>query len=241
MIDVESKLPLYFQLKESIKKMIVMGELKEGDLVPSERELSTQYNLSSTTVRRALNDLVYENLLDRKPGKGSFVRMRRVKRDLRKVLSFTKNMEEMGLVPSAVVLGKKMVPAKTFVQESLGITKGEPVLRLDRLRLANNIPMMLETRYIRVDLCPGIIDRDLATSLWKLFEDAYNQKPYRHSQTLRILNISGRFARLLGVENNFPVYFIKGITYLQNGLAIECDESLYRGDKYEITFEARVE
>jgi GntR family transcriptional regulator len=241
MIDVESKLPLYFQLKESIKKMIVTGELKEGDLVPSERELSTEYNLSSTTVRRALNELVYENLLDRKPGKGSFVRMRRVQRDLRKVLSFTKNMEEMGLVPSAVVLGKRMVPAKTFVQESLGLTKGEPVLRLDRLRLANNIPMMLETRYIRVDLCPGIIDRDLSTSLWKLFEDAYNQKPYRHSQTLRILNISGRFAHLLRVENNFPVYFIKGVTYLQNGLAIECDESLYRGDKYEITFEARVE
>lgn len=241
MIDVESKLPLYFQLKESIKKMIVTGELKEGDLVPSERELSTQYNLSSTTVRRALNDLVYENLLDRKPGKGSFVRMRRVQRDLRKVLSFTKNMEEMGLVPSAVVLGKKMVPAKTFVQESLKITKGEPVLRLDRLRLANNIPMMLETRYIRVDLCPGIIDQDLSTSLWKLFEDAYGQKPHRHSQTLRIVNISGRFAHLLGVENNFPVYFIKGVTYLQNGLAIECDESLYRGDKYEITFEARVE
>ncbi len=115
------------------------------------------------------------------------------------------------------------------------------MLRLDRLRLANNIPMMLEVRYIRADLCPGIIERDLATSLWKLFEEAYHQKPFRHSQTLSILHISGRFARLLGVENNSPVYFIKGVTYLQNGLAIECDESLYRGDKYEITFEARVE
>jgi GntR family transcriptional regulator len=241
MIDLESKLPLYFQLKESIKKMITTGELKEGDLVPSERELSAQYKLSSTTVRRALNDLVHENLLDRKPGKGTFVRMRRVQRDLRKVLSFTKNMEEMGLVASGVVLGKKIVRAKTFVQESLGLPKGEQVVRLDRLRLANNIPMMLETRYIRMDLCPGIMDRDLSKSLWKLFEDAYSQKPCRHSQTLRIVNISGRFAQLLGVENDFPVYFIEGVTYVQSGQAIECDESLYRGDKYEITFEARVE
>ena len=241
MIDLESKLPLYFQLKESIKKRIFSEELKEGDLVPSERELGAKYNLSSTTIRRALNDLVHENLLERKAGKGTFVRIRRVQRDLRKVLSFTKNMEEMGLVPSAVVLEKKMVPAKTFVQESLGVASGELVLRLDRLRLANNVPMMLETRYIRVDLCPGIMDRDLSTSLWRLFEDAYSQKPYRHSQTLRIVNISGKFAHLLKLENNSPVYFIKGVTYLKNGKAIECDESLYRGDKYEISFEAVTE
>jgi GntR family transcriptional regulator len=235
---MESKLPLYYQLKEEIKGKILSGVLKEGDMVASERELSEKYSLSSTTVRRALNDLVHENFLERKAGKGSFVRLRRVQKDLRKVLSFTNNMREMGLVPSARVLGKKMVPAKAFVQESLGLSKGAFVFRLDRLRLANEIPIMLETRYIRDDLCPGIMERDLSTSLWRIFEEVYGHKPYRHSQTLRLVTISGKFAQLLEMEDNSPVYLIKGITYLRDGQAIECEESLYRGDKYEITFEA---
>lgn len=130
-LDLGSKLPLYYQLKEEIKVKILSGILKEGDMISSERELSEKYNLSSTTVRRALNDLVHENLLERKAGKGSFVRLRRVQRDLRKVLSFTNNMREMGLVPSSRVLGKKMVPAKAFVKESLGLPKGTSVFRLE--------------------------------------------------------------------------------------------------------------
>ena len=99
-IDFESKVPLYHQLKEQIKQNILSGQYKNGDLIPSEREFSDSYDLSSTTIRRALNDLVQENLLERKAGKGTFVRRRKVKRDLRKVLGFTKNMTEMGLTPT---------------------------------------------------------------------------------------------------------------------------------------------
>ena len=68
-------------------------------MIPSEREFSDSYKLSSTTLRRALNDLVQENFLERKVGKGPFVRRKKVKRDLRKVLGFSKNMTEMGLTP----------------------------------------------------------------------------------------------------------------------------------------------
>ena len=81
-IDFESKIPLYYQLKEQIKQNILDGEYIEGDLIPSEREFSDSYELSSTTIRRALNDLVQENFLERKAGKGTFVRRRKVRRDL---------------------------------------------------------------------------------------------------------------------------------------------------------------
>lgn len=237
-INYQSKLPLYYQLREELKKSILEGKLKEGDLIASERELSETYNLSSTTVRRALNDLVQENMLERKAGKGTFVRFKSVKRDLRKVLSFTNNMKEMGLVPSSVVLEKKIVLADELVRESLNVKEGTKVFRLERLRLANEIPMMLETRYIRMDFCPGIMEQDLSGSLWKVFENKYGHKPYRHSQTVGIAKVSRKSASLLGIKNGSVVYSIKGITFLKNGQAIECDESLYRSDKYELTFEA---
>lgn len=240
-INFQSKVPLYFQLKEQIKQKILNGEYGEGDLIPSEREFNISYELSSTTIRRALNDLVQENFLERKAGRGTFVRRRRVKRDLRKVLGFTKNMTEMGLTPSTKVLSKKIVAANAFARQRLGLDKGEKVVRLERLRLADDVPMMLETRYIRTDLCPGIEKEELSSSLWRVFEDKYGLKPNRHSQGMMIATVSGHSAALLTLNDNSLTFMIKGITYVQNNEPIECEESLYRSDQYELTFEAIVD
>ena len=240
-IDFKSKVPLYFQLKEQIKQNIINGEYRDGDLIPSEREFSDSYRLSSTTIRRALNDLVQENFLERKAGKGTFVRRKKVKRDLRKVLGFTKNMTEMGLTPTTNVLSKKVIAANAFARKRLKLVKGDKIVRLERLRLADGIPMMLETRYIRTDLCPGIEQEELSSSLWRVFEEKYGLKPNRHSQGMTITTVSGHAASLLTLNDNSIIFLIKGITYVGDHEPIECEESLYRSDKYELTFEAIVE
>lgn len=237
-IDFESKVPLYYQLKEQIKQNILNGTYKEGDLIPSEREFNDQYDLSSTTIRRALNDLVQENFLERKAGKGTFVHTQKVKRDLHKVIGFTNNMQEMGLKPSTHVLSKKIAPANAYARSRLGLEKGSEIVRLKRLRLANDIPMMLETRYIRTDLCPGIEMEELDSSLWKVFEQKYGLKPNRHSQNMNIAVVTGHSANMLTLEEGTHVFLIKGVTYVRDNLPIECEESFYRTDKYELAFEA---
>ena len=237
-IDFESKVPLYYQLKEQIKQSILNGTYKEGDLIPSEREFNDQYDLSSTTIRRALNDLVQENFLERKAGKGTFVHTQKVKRDLHKVIGFTNNMQEMGLKPSTHVLSKKIAPANAYARSRLGLEKGSEIVRLKRLRLANDIPMMLETRYIRTDLCPGIDMEELDSSLWKIFEHKYSLKPIRHSQNMNIAVVTGQSANMLTLEEGTHVFLIKGVTYVRDNLPIECEESFYRTDKYELAFEA---
>ena len=125
--------------------------------------------------------------------------------------------------------------------ERMGLKKGDKIVKLERLRLANDVPMMLEIRYIRADLCPGIQKEELSSSLWKVFETEYGCKPFRHSQNLRIAKIAGDSASLLELENGALVFLIKGTTYLENGQAIECEESLYRSDKYDLAFEAIID
>jgi GntR family transcriptional regulator len=240
-IDFKSKVPLYFQLKEQIKQNILKGEYKEGDLIPSEREFSKHYELSSTTIRRALNDLVQEDYLKRKAGKGTFVRRRKVRRDLRKVLGFTKNMTEMGLTPSTKVLSKKLVAPNVYARKRLQLEKEAKVVRLERLRLADDVPMMLETRYIRTDLCPDIEKEELSSSLWQVFEKRYGLKPKRHTQGMTIATASGHAASLLTLNDNSLVFLIKGVTYVEKQEPIECEESLYRSDRYELTFDAIVD
>jgi GntR family transcriptional regulator len=237
-IDFDSKLPLYHQLKEQIKQNILNGTFKEGDLIPSERELNNQYELSSTTIRRALNDLVQENFLERKAGKGTFVHTRKVKRNLHKVIGFTNNMQEMGLTPSTHVLSKKIVTANAYARSRLGLEKGSEIVRLKRLRLANDVPIMLETRYIRTDLCPRIQMEELNSSLWEVFEQKYGLKPNRHSQNMNIAVVTGHSANMLTLDEGTHVFLIKGVTYVRDNLPIECEQSFYRTDKYELAFEA---
>ena len=240
MIDPSSKVPLYLQLTEGIRRRILREEYKEGDLLPTERELGERYGLSSTTIRRALGDLVHEGLLERKAGKGTFVRTPKVKRDLMKVLGFTQNMKEMGLVPTTRVMKKVVVSANDVVQESLGLGPRAKVLRLERVRFGNDLAMMLETRYLRLDLFPGIMERDLTGSLWRVFENAYGLKPCRHAQALRIAYADEKTAALLGIAVGASVFLVRGVTYLRDGTPIECEESVYRSDKYEFSFEATV-
>lgn len=240
-IDYNSKVPLYFQLKEQIRKRIIDGLYKEGDLIPSEREFSDQYELSSTTIRRALNDLVQENFLERKAGKGTFVKHQKVKRDLHKVVGFTNNMLEMGLTPSTRVLAQRITNANAYARTRLGLLQGDRIVRLERLRLANDIPIMLETRYIRTDLCPGIEKESLDSSLWKVFEKNYGLKPNRHAQNMNITQASNHAADLLTLKKGAHVFLIKGVTYVKDNVPIECEESLYRTDKYELAFEAIID
>jgi len=237
-IDPQLRVPLYYQLKEELRKDILRGVFKEGDLIPSEREFAEKYHLSSTTIRRALNDLVHEDFLERKAGKGTFVRKQMVRRDLKKVLGFTANMMEMGLTPSTKVLDMEVVSANSFAREKMGLKRGAKVALIKRLRLANEIPMMLETRYIQEGICPGILRYDLSSSLWEVFEKRYGYKPHRHSQHLGVSYISGEAAKLLGLENGSVVFLIRGVTYIKDGRAIECEESLYRSDKYDLAFDA---
>jgi GntR family transcriptional regulator len=150
-------------------------------------------------------------------------------------------MSEMGLTPTTKVQSQKIVAPNAFARERLRLEERDKVVRLERLRLADDVPMMLETRYIRTDLCPKIEKEELSSSLWSVFEEKYGLKPNRHSQGMTIATVSGHAASLLTLNDNSPVFMIKGVTYVQDNEPIECEESLYRSDKYELTFEAIVD
>lgn len=236
-----NKTPLYFQLKEQIKKDIIEGRYKEGDLIPSEREFHELYNISSTTIRRAMNDLVQDEYLERKPGKGTYVRLPKIRRNLRKIIGFTRNILEMGMTPTTRVLELGIIPANIYARERLGLKQGELIYRLKRLRFADDIPMLLEERYIRVDLCPNLDRRPLTGSLWKVFEQDYDLKPVRHLQGVKITDLSPESAHLLTIPEDSQAFLIRGITFVADNTPLECEKSIYRTDKYDLTFEAELE
>ena len=233
----EAYKPKYLQLVDIIRRDILSGKLKEGDKLLSENEMKQRYDVSSTTVRKCIDILKNDGLISRYQGVGTFVKAKHVERSLKKVLSFTKNMEQVGLTPSTDVLEKKIIVGQRKYLERLDLESGASILRLKRLRFGNGIPMMLETRYINIKYCPDIINKDLSGSLYQIYEEGYGITLLGAKQHLRIIFLTDDEAGLLHCGKSTPAYLVTGVTYSDNMWPMEYEESLYRGDEYEFFVE----
>ena len=238
MIQVENTYkPKYIQLVEIIKKDIFSNKLQGGDKLLSENELKRKYNVSSTTVRKCIDILRHDGLIKRVQGVGTFISKPHVKRSLEKILSFTKNMEQVGLEPSTQMLEKKVISAGEKYSEKLNVRPEDSILRLIRLRFGNKVPMLLETRYINLKYCPDIYDKDLSDSLYAIYQHFYNVRLTNAQQNLKIVFLKEREAKLLGCDVSAPAFLVTGVTYSEHEEPIEYEESLYRGDEYEFFVE----
>jgi len=231
----DSYKPKYIQLAEIIRHKIISGKYKEGDKLLSENELKREYSVSSTTVRKCIDILRNDGLIDRFQGVGTFVSERPIRRSL--VLSFTKNMEQVGLKPSTDVLEKKIIRANGKYADRLKVNKGEDILRLRRLRYGDETPMMLEARYINLRYCHDIRNKDLTGSLYDVYQRDYGIELTKARQHLKIVYLKEREAKLLQCEVGAPAFMVTGVTYSSEDKAIEYEESLYRGDEYEFFVE----
>jgi GntR family transcriptional regulator len=229
--------PKYLQLVDIIHRDITSGKLHEGDKLMSENELREKYGVSSTTVRKCIDILRNEGLITRMQGVGTFIKSKHVERSLKKVLSFTKNMEEVDLVPSTDVLEKSIIEAAGKYMEKLALEPGESILKLKRLRFGSGTPMMLEVRYINMKYCPGIYEEELSGSLYEIYEQKYGIKLLGAKQHLRLMFLNREEAKLLHCGISTPAYLVTGVTYSSDMVPMEYEESLYRGDEYEFFVE----
>ncbi|MCF6334438.1 MAG: UTRA domain-containing protein, partial [Spirochaetales bacterium] len=173
MLDINSPVPLYFQLQEVLRKKIIRDIYSPGDLIPSEKELQDLYKVSRITVRNAINGLVLEDLLIKKQGKGTIVAFPRMQEDGNSTLkSFTEKMEQLGLKISTEVLDVARIPTPERIAEHLGIKAEEEIIYSKRLRKVDGEPIALFENYISTGT--GVTEHDdFGGSIYKLLEEKY--------------------------------------------------------------------
>lgn len=232
-LSEESTVPLYFQLLNLLKREIHSGVLKAGDLVPSESQLCAKYSVSRTTVRQALKQLVEENLIIRRRGKGSFIASQKMPRNLNHLYNFTEDMLSMGYNPHSKILESTIIEATADIKESLNIPESKnQVFKLTRLRIANEDPILLETTYIPLYLCPEVAMEDFSSSsLYHVLRTKYKLDLYRAVETYESIKLSREAANLLNCKQSTTAFNIQRIAYLDTGIAFELTYSIARSDK----------
>lgn len=234
-INRHSSLPLHQQLYEILRRKILKGEWAVGEMIPSEPELMEQYNLSRITVRRGLNRLANEGLIYRQQGRGSFVAERTLEQGLTRIISFTEDMKQRGMIPCTEVLFSDLVPAPKDVAERLELQAGVEMARLERLRLANDEPLSIEESYLVHSFCPGILKGDYSLNPIRVaLESKYSIRIVRAKQIIRAVRASTRQARLLTITTRSPLLFLERISYSQQNIPVEFLRIYYRGDRYSL-------
>src|ERR1700754_3303888 len=136
--------PLYSRVEAVLASEIADGAPNVGDQLPTEDDLIERFAVSRITVRRAIQNLVSRGLVEIRRGKGTFVAAPRITQELTELSGFVEDMHALGRKPTARVLGREIVTADRMVAGQLALTKGERVVRIRRVRLADGVPLSFD-------------------------------------------------------------------------------------------------
>nr|WP_263324388.1 GntR family transcriptional regulator [Neobacillus sp. Marseille-Q6967] len=238
-LNKEIPTPLYYQLKEILLDYIVNYDDNMDVPIPTEQQLSVRFAISRPTVRQAINELVFEGFLYRIKGKGTFISRPKIQQEFLQVLdSFHNEIKKKGLTPSTKVLTIDMVKSDKSVSEVLGVTEGSTVIKIQRLRFANDDPIVIVDTFLPYNLCEFLLEKNLEQeSLYELIEAELSLKITRAVRSLGAVLADDYEAQLLKVKQGAPIQFIKSTTLLSNGTPIEYSLAKYRGDRNTFTFE----
>ena len=173
-ISHNSPIPLYQQVKQLVLRLIENGALAPSDGLPSERELVEMLGVSRITIRQALTELVQQGVLYTAPSKGFFVSEKQNPYELNALLSFSALAVERGQAPSSSVIEASLISASAPIARQLLVTTGSEVVSLLRLRMLDNVPVMLNQSWLPHSYCPDILSNDFSTaSLYKILKNDY--------------------------------------------------------------------
>jgi len=224
--------PLHHQVYLDLRAAIESGRWKPNDRLPPERVLATRYGCSLITVRHGLTELAREGRIVRTRGRGTFVLPPRIDRDLEEPLTFTEEMQTRGFDPETRLVSSRPESAGAAVATALALEPGSPTLFLERLRLADGEPLLLEQVHLPAERFPGLLASDLEhQSLYGILTERYDTRVVRTREAFEPVLLHKHEADLLGRRPRTPALLIDGISYTAAAVPVEFSRTYVRGDR----------
>lgn len=217
-------------VRAHVLKLIDAG-LAPHERLPTEREFAETFGYNRLTIRRALDQLVAEDVVYRVQGAGTFVQNHRIAKSI-ELTSFSEDMLGRGMTPASQLLSLDREPAGMTVGYALGLSPMDDVVRVRRVRSGNGEPICLEDVRISQDLVPGLLEEGLGGSLYQTLSARYGLRIENADEVIEATVLEPSQAELLGVPAFSPAFRITRTSRDARGRAIEYAQSCYRGDKY---------
>lgn len=221
-----------YSLRAQLRELVSLANV--GERLPSERELSEQWGVARMTLRRAVDSLVAEGIVERRHGSGTYVTPQPFVR-LLGLTSFSQDMRDRGLAPSSKLLAYHSLPADSVLAAQLRIPVGDKVISFTRLRLASNAPMAVETVRLPARLVPDLTSDDLSGSLYELLSDRYGIITGAAKVSIEPILPERKIREMLTVADDQACLRIRMIDSDVRGRVIMIANCVYRGDRYQLT------
>lgn len=224
------------QLIEKLRKLLRSRQFVPGAKFLTEREIAERFDTSRPTANKALSSLVSTGLLEFRHGAGTFVRGSVLDYDLQHLVSFTEKAKAAGKKPGTQVIALQKISADDApanVAQTLHASPDEPLLYLERLRLADGQPVIYERRHVVARFCTGMTKADTKGSLYGYWTTKCHLAISGADESIRAVNASSAQASALGIPPNTACLLVVATGFLEGGVPLWYEETLYRSDAYE--------
>lgn len=231
-LDHSSPVPLYHQISEPIKNLILDGTIPPGAKLEDELSMASRLGVSRPTARRALQSLVDLRLVVRKRAVGTIVAPKEIHRQV-KLSSLYDDLRESGQKPTTEVISYEEVAAEAEIAEDLRLSEGQTVIKVVRLRLANGEPLAIMTNYLPLEVAPS--EKELRSGGLYDAMRSHGHEVVSASQTISARKASSEEAETLQESRGAAILSMRRIAYNQSGVPIEIGDHVYRASRYRFT------
>jgi len=227
--------PIYQQMNEILREILQSGEFAVGDQFLTERQIAERFQVSRPTANKVLGGMVSEGLLEFRKGVGTFVCAPRLNFDVQTLVSFNEKAKEAGRKPSTRVLQFeriKAADAERQAAQKLQVEASRALFAITRLRLADGVPVILEKRWVPIDVFPGLTRLELRGSFYELCRKKYGLRVSESDQTIHAVSLKSKDAKILNTPIGSPAFLVSAVGY-SGETPTWWEKTLYRGDSYE--------
>ncbi|MFE4455339.1 GntR family transcriptional regulator [Streptomyces sp. NPDC056796] len=231
-IPEHGRIPKYYAVKARVSHLL--DELGEGGLLPTERDLALRYEVSRETVRQALRELLLEGRL-RRQGRGTVVAGPKLEQPL-SLASYTEGVRRQGRTPGRHLTGLEQFPCPAALAAEIGVPPGEPVWHMERVLLADEERVGLESTYVSVARVPRLDeDFDPDSSFYAYLHERVGTAFGDADERIETVLATPREALLIGTPPALPMLLLHRLSRDPEGRPLERVRTLFRGDRFSFT------
>jgi GntR family transcriptional regulator len=227
---MKSDLPLHIQLERALKAGIAGGYWKAEQKIPSERSLMGLANVSRGTVRQAIESLIQQGVLHRVHGSGTYVTLPRLEQEMNMIYSFSEQIKNLGLPYKDHLLNRDIVLSTPELDDLLETPPETKLIYMERVRVLQGTPLMINRSYIPAYLCPDLLTTELDLPLYQLLHARFDLPVLRLTDVLECVLADSTMAHYLHIQKGAPLIHVTRTAYTRNHVPLQVGRNFIRAD-----------